>query len=168
MTRNRYFSYAAALIGILLGSFVLAQIVVAQQTGAPSAAQITPDQQKQLESLEQLETKLQEDRATLQNAITQYGWDSDQVDAAQERLSQDRIQYKKLRRSLVQAGVSVPPAAGFGQGARTGQGPGMRSGCGGGCWGHCHHCNDGCGDCGSCGHGHHGCEGCADCPGCGM
>ena len=144
--------------GCILGILVLgtAAVLASARWAAPQAgAQLTIDQQKQLDRLKQLDEQLQKDRDAVHQAITQHGWDSDQVDAAHEQLSQDRTEYRKLRRSLQQAGVAVPPPTGFGpggMGAGKGMGPGrgMRSGRG---------------DC--CGRGHHGCQEC-DCPCCRM
>jgi hypothetical protein len=81
--------------------------------------------------LNQLDEQLQKDRHTLHQAITQRGWDSEQVDVAQENLFRDREEYRKLRRSLRAAGVAVPPISGFGPGMGApgpGVAPGRRSG----------------------------------------
>ena len=132
-------------VALLLTGWVMAGQT--QSTGKQAAAQVTPDQQKQLDQLKQIETQLQKDRTELHDAITKYGWDSDQVDAAQNQLTQDRAEYRKLRHALVQAGVSVPPPAGFGPGGGMGPGRGMRAGRG------------------PQGAGYQGCP-CADCPCC--
>ena len=89
----------------------------------PSNTKITAEQQKQLDQLAQLEERLQKSRDALHAAINEYGWNSDQADDARETLVKNRSEYRKLRRSLVASGVSVPPPAGFGVG-----GPGNRSG----------------------------------------
>lgn len=166
MIRNRYLGMALALTACLFAGGWLVTNLAAQSTGGQKPAQVTPDQQKQLDQLTQLESQLQEDRMALQEAITRYGWDSEQVDAAQGQLTQDRIEYRKLRRSLQQAGVMVPPVAAVSAG---GMGPrrGMRAGHMG-CGHHAQQARHGCADCPHEGHRHHGCEGCADCPGCGM
>jgi hypothetical protein len=105
---------------------LVALTVAAAQTpsGNPQAAQqVTAEQQKQLDQLKQLEEQLQKDRDAVHAAITQYGWESDQTDAAQEQLFRDRAEYRKLRRSLRSAGVAVSPPVGMGQRAFRG-GPG--------------------------------------------
>lgn len=151
MIRHRYLLSAIVLaVGLSLFGR-LGTNVVAQSTSTQTPAQVTPEQQKQLDQLKQMETQLQTDRDALHDAIAKYGWDSNQVDAAQNQLSKDRTDYRNLRRSLRQAGVNVPPPAGLGQGGGMGgPGRGMRAGRGG-----------------CCGHGHQGCPGCADCPCCG-
>lgn len=95
----------------------------AAQTAEPQASepQLTAEQQKQLNSLKQLEGELEEARADLHAAINEYGWDSDQADGAQENLLRLRQEYRKQRRALRQAGVPVPPP---GVQGRTGFGPG--------------------------------------------
>lgn len=151
MTRHRYLYSALVIVFVSAVAGWLGTNVRAQSAGAQTAAQATPEQQKQLDQLKQLDAKLQTDRATLHDAIAKYGWDSDQVDAAQDQLAKDRSEYRNLRRSLRQAGVAVPAPTGFGPGAGMGgPGRGMRAGRGG-----------------CCGHGHHSCPGCADCPCCG-
>ena len=54
---------------------------------------------------------MQGDREAVRSAVAKYGGDSDEADAAQQRLLRDRGEYRGLRRSLQQAGVSVPPDA---------------------------------------------------------
>lgn len=120
---------AMPLGGVLLG---IAVVWASAQSPAPQATpKVTSEQQKQLDRLNQLDEQLQKDRDALHQAVTQYGWDSDQVDTAQEKLFRDREEYRKLRRSLRAAGVAVPPASGFGPGpgapgggGRPGRGPG--------------------------------------------
>lgn len=128
-------------MGLVAGIIVFGIAVVwaGGQAAAPQAgAQPTADQQKQLDQLKQLDEQLQKDRDALHQAITQHGWDSDQVDSAQENLFRDREQYRKLRRSLRAAGVAVPEPSGFGPGM-GGPGPGGRRGQGraGGPHGYC-------------------------------
>ena len=82
------------------------------QTRKPeSSGTLTADQQKQLDRLQQLNEQMQRDRDAARSAVSQYGGDSDEADSAQQRLLQDRQEYRSLRRSLQQAGVSVPPDA---------------------------------------------------------
>ncbi len=121
---------------VLLGAVLLGIAVVwaSAHSPAPQAPpKVTSEQQKQLDRVKQLDEQLQKDRDALHQAINQYGWDSDQVDAAQENLFRNREEYRKLRRSLRAAGVTVPPASGFGPGmggpgggGRPGRGPGGR------------------------------------------
>lgn len=107
-------NFAVLLGGVLLG---IAVVWASAQSSAPqTTSKVTADQQKQLDQLKQLDEQLQKDRDALHQAITQHGWDSDQVDAAQENLFRNREEYRKLRRSLRAAGVAVPPPSGFGPG----------------------------------------------------
>jgi hypothetical protein len=114
------------LTALLGGAMLVALTVAAAQSSSanPQAApQATAEQQKQLDQLNQLQEQLQKDRDAVHAAITQYGWDSDQTDAAREQLFRDRAEHRKLRRSLRSAGVAVPPPAGMGQRAfRPGHG----------------------------------------------
>jgi hypothetical protein len=151
MIRHRYLLSAMLVALAFLGAGWFGTKVVAQSVGTQGTAQVTPEQQKQLDQLKQLDAQLQADRTALHDAIAKYGWDSDQVDAAQDRLTKDRTEYRNLRRSLQRSGVAVPAPTGFGPGGGMGgPGRGMRAGRGG-----------------CCGHGHHNCPGCADCPCCG-
>ena len=98
----------------LIAGFAFSQpltVTHAQTKAADSSAAVTAEQQKQLNHLQQLDEQIQRDRDAVRSAVTQYSWDSDEADAAQQRLFQDRQQYRQLRRSLQQAGVSVPPDA---------------------------------------------------------
>jgi len=158
MIRTRHLLSATVTTAILFLAGWMVPDAFAQSPGAQRLS-LTPEQQKQVHRLEQLEGHLEDDRAALQDAITRFGWDSDQVDEAQNRLSQDRMEYRRLRRALRQAGVAIPPPAGFGPG-----GMGAGRGTGASRWGrgHCHHCGQGYGHC------HH-CRGCCDdCLGCGV
>lgn len=111
----------------------------------PSGSSVTIEQQRQLDRLNQLSEQLRKDRDAVDAAAGTYGWDSNEADAAQQRLFQDRQQYRSLRRSLEVAGVSVPPDAGSGgKSNQATQSP----------------------RCCSHGHGHHGCcDGGHDCRG---
>lgn len=129
---------------MLLGAVIFA---IAGITGVPARTQtmtpeagttVSQDQQKQLDQLKVLSEQLQKDRDAVHSAVTQYGWDSDQVDEAQQRLFKNRQEYRDLRRSLRAAGVGLPADA---PGAAAGGPSGRRSMCGSG------------------GHGHHGCCG---------
>ena len=120
MIKKSWFAVTTLFIGMAL----IMPSMVSAQAQSTTTAQVTPDQQVQLDRLKALEQDLQKDRQGLHDAITQYGWDSAQVDAAQEQLNKDRLEYRKLRRSLRQAGVAVPAPQGWGAGGGMG-GPGM-------------------------------------------
>ncbi len=116
----------------------ITSVTYAQTKKTESTGTVTADQQKQLDRLQQLNEQMQRDRDGVRSAVSQSGWDGDEADAAQQRLLQDRQEYRGLRRSLQQAGVSVPPDA-----TRTGMDNQSNQS------GHCgHHAN-----------GHHGCCG---------
>jgi hypothetical protein len=157
MTRKQSFSLAAALGILLLMAGWLVSGALGQSADPQAAPKLSAEQQKQLEQLKQMEQKLQQDREAVHAAITEFGWDSDEVDEAQAKLFRDREEYRKLRRALRSSGVPVPPAGvrgrtGFGAGPEGWGGPG--SGGGGGYGRGRHH---GCGHhCGGCG-----CPGCA-------
>ncbi len=127
MERNA--KWFLVVTGIALMLFLGASISVssAQSSGGQGTPAVTAEQQKQLDQLKQLEDQLQKDRDAVHNAINQYGWDSDQTDTARNQLIRDRTEYRKLRRSLVSAGVSVPAPSGFGAG-RWDSGPGPMRG----------------------------------------
>jgi hypothetical protein len=142
-----------SLGGRLFLSFVAALVIsacaldlVSAQTKLPQTnTSVSAEQQKNLDHLKQLGEQLQRDRDAVHSAATQYGWDSDQADVAQQRLLQDRQEYRNLRRSLQSSGVEIPanPIEPSTDGRNQ-------------CAGHC----------GSHGHGHHGCCGGAnDCSG---
>lgn len=114
----------AALILILGTAFSVAS---GQSASSQTAPAVTPEQQKQLDQLRQLEDQLQKDRNALHQSIAQNGWDSEQTDAAQDQLIRDRMEYRKLRRSLRSAGIPVPPSSAMGAGT-WGNGPGPRAG----------------------------------------
>jgi hypothetical protein len=121
----------AIFVGILALAAWIATSTLAQSASPQATPKVTAEQQKQLDQLKQLEDQLTKDRTAVHDAISKYGWDSDQTDAAQEQLFRNRTEYRQLRRSLRQAGVPVPPAGGFGPGG-PGPGPGgMGMGMGG-------------------------------------
>ena len=136
MNRTRFLALATTLaLALILASFTGGR-TWAQAQGSQVSPQATADQQKQLDQLDQLEVQLEKDRTALHEAIAKYGWDSDQTDSAQDQLLRDRQLYRKLRRSLRQAGVTVPAGQGFapcpdcpgpyGRSGRMGRGgPGM-------------------------------------------
>jgi hypothetical protein len=105
----------------------------AQTRARQSNPPVTAEQQKQLDRLTQLEEQLQKDGDAVDSAVRQYGWDSNEADAAQQRLLGDRQEYRSLTGSLQQAGVSVPSDARGGMDTQNSQN------------GHC------------CGYGHHSC-----------
>jgi hypothetical protein len=110
------------------------------QTRAPQdRSSVAADQQKQVDRLQQLSEQLQKDRDDVHSAVAQHGWDSDEADAAQQRLFKDRQEYRTLRRSLQAAGVSIPADAG-------GQGMGNQNNPNGHCRAHGHRHNGCCAD----------------------
>ncbi len=110
------FRYAILGVAVLVAGFWLAATMLAQSPGPQASTQMTAEQQRQLDQLRQLDRQLEKDRDALHAAIAQYGWDSEQVDAAQQQLDRDRLEYRKLRRSLRATGAAVPPPTGFGAG----------------------------------------------------
>ena len=116
----------------------------AQSNNSSAPATLTEDQQKQLNRFQQLGGQLQKDNDAVSSAAAKFGWDSDEADAAQQRLSQDRQEYRTLKQSLQRAGVSLPSDSGSASTAKPSSG------------GHCCHHTQG----------HHGCCGgdghCAD------
>ena len=136
MTRHRFLIIAVVLSAL----FLLAGFGAwAQSPGSQAPLVATPEQQKQLYQLTQLEQQLDKDRTAMHDAIAKYGWDSDQADTAQEQLLRDRSEYRKLRRTLRRSGVTPPPPAGFKAGGRhqSMRGRGM----------HCPHASQGACDC---------------------
>ena len=137
MKRISYWLMAVSLAAFLVMVSGAGSSASGQAENTPPAVNVTPEQQKQLDQLNQREAQLQNDRDAMHSAITQYGWDSEQADAAQDQLVRDRMEYRKLRRSLRSAGVPVPPPTGMGAGPgdnRAMSGRMMRQGRGG------HHC----------------------------
>ncbi len=135
-------SFRATLLFFLSAAFVISTGSLdraSAQTNAPQAkSAVSGEHQKNLDHLKQLGEQLQKDRDAVDAAVNQHGWDSDEADAAQQRLIQDRQEYRNLKRSLQSAGVDIPADA---------AGP-------------CACCQDNCcGHSGTHGHGHHGCCG---------
>jgi uncharacterized protein YlxW (UPF0749 family) len=108
--RHRILMNIAIVFGLLVLAGWAAPQARSQTAGSQPETKVTADQQNQLDQLKQLKDQLQNDRATVHNAIIKYGFDSDQVDAAREQLFRGRTQVRQLRRSLVAAGVAVPVA----------------------------------------------------------
>jgi uncharacterized protein YlxW (UPF0749 family) len=127
MKKDMRWVWAVAEIALILFLGTAFSVASGQSVGSQTAPTVTPEQQKQLDQLKQLEPQLQKDREALHQAIAQYGWDSEQTDAAQDQLVRDRMEYRKLRRSLRSAGVPVVPPAGMGS-RMWGIGPGLRAG----------------------------------------
>ncbi len=123
MKRTRYISAFMIAVAVLLFTGWRVTKALGQSSSPQGSTSVTAEQQKQLDQLKELESQLQKDRAAVHEAISKYGWDSDQTDAAQEQLVRDRTEYRQLRHSLRQAGVAVPAPQGFG-----GAGAGARSG----------------------------------------
>jgi hypothetical protein len=116
MNRIHSLGLAATLgTALLVAGSAIAQ-TAAQPSDPQPAQRLTAEQQTQLDHLRQLEAQLRKDRATVHAAIVQYGWDSDQTDAARAQLLRNRQEYRQVRRSLRFAGVDVPPPAGLGRG----------------------------------------------------
>lgn len=114
MNRNRHWIiYAVLVVAFILAGWVVTR-TWAQSADTQSTSSITAEQQNQPGQLNQLDQQLQKNRTAVHDAIAKYGWDSDQVDEARGQLFKDRQEYRKLRRSLRQAGVAVPAAGGFG------------------------------------------------------
>jgi hypothetical protein len=135
--------FLSMLLIVLFSMSPTYTMTLAQTKTAQSSGTVTADQQKQLNRLQQLNEQMQRDHDAVRSAVAKYGWDSDEADAAQQRLFQDRQEYRGLRRSLQQAGVSVPPDA-----TRTGMRnqDNQRGHCGHGANGH-HGCCGGDGHC---------------------
>ncbi len=127
MKRTKYVSLFMISAAILLLASWCVSKALAQAQSPQASATVSTEQQKQLDQLKVMESQLQKDRAAVHDAISKYGWDSDQTDAAQEQLVRDRTEYRQLRRSLRQAGVAVPAPQGFGA-AGQGSGRGMMGG----------------------------------------
>jgi hypothetical protein len=121
MRRIHWIGTLAVALAITAATWLAAAATA--QTAGPQTTEpkLTAEQQKQLENLKQLEGELEKARAAMHAAITEYGWDSEEADEAQENLFRVRQEYRKQRRALRQAGVAVPPP---GVQGRTGFGPG--------------------------------------------
>jgi hypothetical protein len=146
MRKNLRWMLGTLIMAGMLGLGSVSTSALGQPADPQATPNLTPEQQKQLDQLKQLEDQLQKDREALHSAIAQFGWDSEQVDMAQEKLLRDRAEYRKLRRSLRAAGVAVPSPSGIGagpQGGREGRWASRRDYRGGGR----HHCG-GCPCCG--------------------
>ncbi len=143
--RKFSFPLSTLVCGAMLVMASIGSSAARAQTKDPDvAATVTIEQQQKLDHLKSLSETLQKDQEAVDSAVSQHGWDSNEADAAQQRLFQDRQAYRSLRRSLQAAGVIVPPEA-------TGSGTTNQSNRGG------HHCHA---------HGHHGCcGGGGDCTG---
>jgi hypothetical protein len=152
MKRTHSITLAAAMGTALLLAAWTAPKAVGQSSDPPTAPQATIEQQNRLDQLKALEGQMQQERDAVHAAISEFGWDSDQTDAARGKLFQTRSQYRSLRRSLRSQGLVVPPPAGIGQrgfrsGPRGGNWDAPRRGGRGGCrgrhphWrGHCRGC----------------------------
>lgn len=129
MKRIHWIEILAVALVIIAATWLAA--AGSAQTAEPQATEpkLTAEQRKQLDHLKQLEGQLEKARAALHAAITEYGWDSEAADEAQENLFRLRQEYRRQRRALRQAGVPVPPP---GVQGRDGLGPGPQSWPGGG------------------------------------
>jgi len=126
MNRTRLLSWAMTFAAVLILASWAGASTEAESQKLTTAPQVTPEQQKQLDQLAQLEQQLAKNRAAVREAIAQYGVDSDQADAAQEQLFRDRTEDRKLRRSLRAAGVPVPAPQSIGPGPMRQAGRGGR------------------------------------------
>ena len=153
MRRNHSITHSAAIgMALLLAAWVMPK-AAGQSPDPQTAPQVTAEQQNQLDQLKGLEDQMQKERDAVHAAISEFGWDSDQTDAAREKLFQTRTQYRSLRRSLRSQGLTVGPPAGMGQrGFRAGPGQsywnGPRRGMRGGCQGRHPHWRGHCRGCG--------------------
>ena len=125
---QRYLSLKTVLLLAALATFSTLMLRAQVKSADPQASSnLTAEQTDQLTRLNQLEEQLQKSRTALHATINEYGWESDQADAARAKLFTDRAEYRKLRRSLRASGVAVPPPSGYGMGASADQ-PGQ-AGC---------------------------------------
>lgn len=150
MKRTHLITLAAAMgMTLLLAAWTVPK-AVGQSPDPQAAPEVTAEQQKQLDQLKALEGQMQQERDAVHASINEFGWDSDQTDAAREKLFQTRSQYRSMRRSLRSQGVAVPPPAGMGQrGFRSGPGQGnWDAPRRGGCRGRHHHWRGNCRGCG--------------------
>lgn len=115
ITRPLFVALATAAV---LAGWTAAKTAAQTASAQQPAPKLSAEQQKELDQLKQLEEQMKQDREAMREAANQYGWDSDQAQAAQEKLFRDRQEYRKLRQPLREAGVPVPPPAGMG--ARAG------------------------------------------------
>jgi hypothetical protein len=129
MKRTHSITLAAAVGMALLMAAWTAPKAVGQSSDPQTAPQVAAEQQTQLDQLKAIEGQMQQERDAVHAAISEFGWDSDQTDAAREKLFQTRSQYRSLRRSLRSQGLAVPPPAG-----PSADGQGFRSGPRGGNW----------------------------------
>jgi len=94
---------------VMLAIWTLGPNAASAQTKTPqSGTAVTAEQQKQLDRLTQLREQLRKDEDSVDFAVHQYGWDSNEADAAQQRLLEDRREYRSLRESLQAGGVNIP------------------------------------------------------------
>jgi hypothetical protein len=111
--RSKIWMSTAIIFGVLVFTGWALPQAGGQAAGPTDQTAVTAAQRSQPDQLRQLEEQLQKDRAAVHEAIGKYGFNSDQVDAAREQLIRDRIQYRQMHRSMVAAGVAVPPASGM-------------------------------------------------------
>jgi hypothetical protein len=116
MRYSKSLMVTTCLVSILLLAAWAVPEAVGQSPDPQAAPQVSAQQQEQIDQLKALEDQMQKDRDAVHAAINKFGWDSDQTDAAQEKLFQTRTQYRSLRRSLRSQGVTVPPPTGLSAG----------------------------------------------------
>ena len=104
MSGNPLKSFASSLLLFLLAGFVITTISmdrVSAQTNKPQAKSTAPaEQQKNLDHLKQLSEQLQKDRDAVDAVVNQHGWDSDEVDSAKQRLTQNRHAYRSRCKAM--------------------------------------------------------------------
>lgn len=106
--RYRFLTLAAIIFALFALGAWLAPTAKSQTPATQAKPQANAQQQAQLDRLKELEAQLQKDRDAVHQAIGQYGFDSNQVDAARAQLLKDRTEYRQLRRSLAAAGLAAP------------------------------------------------------------
>jgi hypothetical protein len=139
------------IVSLALVSF--APLMPAQTKPTESKSTVSAEQQKQLDHLQQLADRLINDRDAVSSAVAQYGWDSNEADLAQQRLLQDRQEYRTLRRSLQNDGISLPATSAGSTGGNCCDHDGHH------CCDHDHGSHDCCSGGGHCGGHHHDCCG---------
>jgi hypothetical protein len=153
MDMHRYSAARHICLLISLAVSAFAPLAQGQTKSAENKSAITADQQKQLDRLQQLTNQMAKDRDAVSSAVAQYGWDSNEADTAQQHLLQDRQEYRSVRRSLENEGVSLPTSAWGSTGGNCCDHDGQH------CCDHDHGSHDCCSGAGHCGGHHHGCCG---------
>lgn len=103
MSSRRFLLFLLAFAFVVAGS----QALEGQSNALPLPSKPGAEQ-KQVEHLQQLEQQLRADQDSLGTTASQYGWGSDEADAALEQLLRDRKEYRRVARSLRSAGTTWP------------------------------------------------------------